>query len=182
MNPNTGAPYLDNQIPVSPVATYILNHIPLPNGPNDQLNFNGGPDAQNTDEYLAKVDFNIGKHHLSAHYFQMNYTNPIFVPPSSNLLQLRGDAEDLVLKNISVVDIYTISPTFLLSSYFGYNSENGTTLSSAPFSMADAGREHGGAAKSRRGECSRPECHGWRRFYSAGHALWDLESRRSIAA
>jgi outer membrane receptor protein involved in Fe transport len=139
VNPTTGAPYLNNQIPVSPVATYILNHIPLPNGPNDQLNFNGAPDAQNTDEYLGKVDFNFGKHHLSAHYFQMDYTDPVFVPPSSNLLQLRADAEHLVLKNISVVDIYTVSHTFLLSSYFGYNSENGTTLSSAPFSMADAG-------------------------------------------
>jgi outer membrane receptor protein involved in Fe transport len=139
VNPNTGAPYPNNQIPVSPVATYILNHIPLPNGPNDELNFNGGPEAQNTDEYLVKVDFNFGKHHLSGHYFQMIYTNPIFVPPSSNLLQLRGDAEHLVLKNIGIVDIYSISPTFLLSSYFGYNSENGTTLSSAPFSMADAG-------------------------------------------
>jgi hypothetical protein len=132
-------PYLNNRIPVSPVATYILNQIPLPNGPNDQLNFNGGPDAQNTDEYLAKVDFNFGKHHLSGHYFQMDYTDPVFVPPATNLLELRGDAEHLVLKNISVVDIYTISHTFLLSSFFGYNSENGTTLSSAPFSMADAG-------------------------------------------
>ena len=28
VNPNTGAPYPNNQIPVSPVATYILNHIP----------------------------------------------------------------------------------------------------------------------------------------------------------
>jgi outer membrane receptor protein involved in Fe transport len=139
VNPTTGAPYPNNQIPVSPVATYILNHIPLPNGPNGQLNFNGGPDAQNTDEYLVKVDFNFGKHHLSGHYFQMIYTNPIFIPPSSNLLQLRGDAEHLVLKNIGIVDIYSISPTFLLSSYFGYNSVNGTTLSSAPFSMADAG-------------------------------------------
>lgn len=140
INPSTGANYANNQIPVSPVATYILNQIPLPS-PNtfDVLNFNGGPDSQNTDEYLAKVDFNFGKHHLSGHYFQMNYTNPIFIPPSSNLLQLRGDAEHLVLKNISVVDIYTISHTFLLSSYFGYNSENGTTFSSAPFSMADAG-------------------------------------------
>ena len=139
VNPTTGANYNNNQIPVSPVATYILNHIPLPNGPNDQLLFNGGPDAQNTNEYLAKIDFNIGKHHLSGHYFQMDYTNPVFIPPPTNLLELRGDAEHLVLKNISVVDIYTISPTFLLSSYFGYNSENGTTLSSAPFSMADAG-------------------------------------------
>jgi outer membrane receptor protein involved in Fe transport len=139
INPATGANYNNNQIPVSPVSTYILNHIPLPNGPNDQLNFNGGPDIQNTYEYLAKVDFNFGKHHLSGHYFQMNYTDPVFIPPPTNLLELRGDAEHLVLKNISVVDIYTISPTFLLSSYFGYNSENGTTLSSAPFSMADAG-------------------------------------------
>jgi len=139
INPTSGSNYTNNQIPVSPVATYILDHIPLPNGPNDQLTFNGGPDAQNTDEYLAKVDFNIGKHHLSGHYFQMGYTDPVFIPPSTDLLELRGDAEHLVLKNVSVVDIYTITPTFLLSSYFGYNSENGTTLSSAPFSMADAG-------------------------------------------
>src|SRR5208337_2354737 len=140
INPSTGANYPNNKIPVSSVATYILNQIPLPS-PNtfDVLNFNGGSDAQNTDEYLAKVDFNFGKHHLSGHYFQENYTNPVFIPPSTNLLQLRGDAEHLVLKNISVVDIYTISHTFLLSSYFGYNSENGTTFSSAPFSMADAG-------------------------------------------
>ena len=69
----------------------------------------------------------------------MNYTDPVFVPPATNLLQLRGDAEHLVLKNVSIVDIYTISPTVLLSSYFGYNSVNGTTLSSAPFSLADAG-------------------------------------------
>ncbi len=138
INPATGGYFTNNQIPVSPVATYILNHIPLP-GPDDLLNFNGGPDIQNTDEYLAKVDYNFRKHHLSVHYFQMNYTDPIFVPPSTNLLELRADAEHLVLKNVSVVDIYSISPTFLLSTFFGYNSENGTTFSSAPFSMADAG-------------------------------------------
>src|SRR5579863_2090528 len=139
VNPSTGANYPNNQIPVSPVANYFLNHIPTPNGPNDQLNFNGGPDIQDTNEFLAKLDFNVGKHHLSGHYFQMNYTDPVFVPPSTNLLQLRGDAEHLVLKNVGVIDIYSISHTFLLSSYFGYNSVNGTTLSSAPFSMADAG-------------------------------------------
>jgi hypothetical protein len=139
VNPSTGGNYANNIVPVSPVATYFLNHIPLPNGPNDQLTFNGGPDVQNTNEYLAKLDFNFGKHHLSGHYFQMTYTDPVFVPPSNNLLELRGDAEHLTLKNISIVDIYTISPAFLLSSYFGYNSENGATLSSAPFSVADAG-------------------------------------------
>ncbi len=69
----------------------------------------------------------------------MSFTDPVVLPPASNLLQLRADAEHLVLKNVGVVDLYTISPNFLLSSYFGYNSENGDTLSSAPFSMADAG-------------------------------------------
>jgi len=138
INPATGLPIPNNQITVSPVATYFLNHIPIP-GSDDVLNFDGGPDIQNTDEYLAKVDYNFRKHHLSVHYFQMNYTDPIFIPPPSNLLQLRPDAEHLVLKNISVVDIYNISSNFLLSSFFGYNSENGTTFSAAPFSMADAG-------------------------------------------
>lgn len=139
ISPSTGVPYANNQVPVSPVATYILNQIPLPNGPSDQLTFNGGPDRQNTDEYLGKLDFNAGKHHLSGRYFQMNFSDPVFVPPSTNILQLRGDAEDLTLKNVGVVDIYTISPNFLLSSYFGYNSVDGQTLSSAPFSMTQAG-------------------------------------------
>jgi hypothetical protein len=138
-DPATGDPYPNNQIPVNPVSAYILNHIPLPNGPDNQLTFNGAPDQQNTDEYLGKVDYNVGKHHLSGRYFQMNFTDPVVLPPASNLLQLRADAEHLVLKNVGVVDLYTISPNFLLSSYFGYNSENGDTLSSAPFSMADAG-------------------------------------------
>ncbi len=138
-DPNTGVIYPNNQVPVSPVAQYILQHIPLPNGPGDQLNFNGGSDVQNTDEYMGKLDFNVGKHHLSGHYFQMNYTDPVFVPPATNLLQLRGDAEHLVLKSVSVVDIYTISQNFLLSSYYGYTGVDGTTFSSAPFSMADAG-------------------------------------------
>ncbi len=138
-NPYTGAPYPNNQVPVSPVATYILNEIPLPNGPNDQLTFNGAPDQQNTDEYLGKLDLNVGNHHLSGRYFQMNYTDPVVLPPPTNVLELRSDAEHLVLKNVGVVDIYTISPRFLLNSYFGYNSENGDTLSSAPFNMTQAG-------------------------------------------
>jgi hypothetical protein len=139
VNPNTGAPYQNNQILVSPIATYILNMIPLPNGPDDQLTFNGGPDVQNTDEYLAKIDFNAGKHRLSGRYFQNRYADQVYIPPASDLLQLRGDAETLTMKNVGIVDIFTISPKFLLNSYFGYNSENGTTLSSAPFNMAQAG-------------------------------------------
>jgi hypothetical protein len=139
VNPITGNPYPNNQVPVSPTAAYILNQIPLPNGPNDQLTFNGGPDSQNSNEYLGKLDLDAGKHHLSGRYFQNSFNDPVFVPPATNLLQLRGDAESLTLKNLGIVDIYTISDRFLLSSYFGYNSVNGETLSSAPFDITQAG-------------------------------------------
>jgi len=139
VNPYTGANYNNNQVPVSPTAAYILNHIPLPNAPNDQLTFNGAPDVQNTDEYLGKLDYDFGKHHLSGRYFQNTFTDPVYLPPTNNLLQLRSDAESLTLKNLGIVDIYSISDRFLLSSYFGYNSENGDTLSSAPFDITQAG-------------------------------------------
>jgi hypothetical protein len=143
IDPTTGLDFQNNQIPpdeLDGVAKYLLQHIPDPNGPGRQLTYNGAPSIQNTDEYLAKVDYNLGKHHLSAHYFQLHYSIPIILPPSSNVLA--GDTEDpqaLTLKNISVVDIYTISPTLLLNSYFGYTSQNGDTLSPAPFTIADAG-------------------------------------------
>jgi len=150
VNPNTGVPYLNNQIPVSPVATYILNKIPLPNAaalgfpatpgePNDALYYNGLPTVQTTNEYLAKVDFNAGKHSLSGHYFQQSYSQPLALPPVTNILEMSGSFETLIDKNVSVVDLYTISPHILLGSYYGLTIIDGTTFSSAPFSMADAG-------------------------------------------
>jgi outer membrane receptor protein involved in Fe transport len=141
VDPNTGAPFPNNQLPeTDPVAQYILGHIPLPNGPGRQLTYNGSPTIQKTDEFMVKADYTFGKHHLSGHYFQMNYRIPVILPPSSNVLV--GDTENpqsLTLRHISVVDIYTISSNFLLNSYFGYTSQNGDTLSAAPFTIADAG-------------------------------------------
>lgn len=143
IDPSTGAPFPNNQVPTglfSSVSQYLLQHIPLPNGPGRQLTYSAAASVQDTDEYLAKVDYNVGKHHLSAHYFQMNYSVPMILPPASNVLAGNTEApQSLTLKNVSVVDLYTISDRMLLSSYFGYTSQNGDTLSAAPFNMADAG-------------------------------------------
>jgi hypothetical protein len=150
VDPTTGIPFVNNQIPVSPIATYILNQIPLPNAeslgipappgePNDGLYYDGLPAVQTTNEYLVKVDFIAGKHHLSGHYFQQSYSQPLVLPPSTNILKMRGDSETLRDKNVSVVDIYTISSHALLGSYYGLTIINGNTYSSAPFTMADAG-------------------------------------------
>ena len=141
-----GAAYLNNQITVDPVAKFILNKIPLPNptplqisqGLTNTLNFSSLPTVQNTNEYLVKLDYNFGKHHLSSHYFQQSYIQPLVVP-TTNILQMTGNAETLVDHNVSVVDLYTITPHFLLGSYYGYTKIDGTTYASSPFTMVDAG-------------------------------------------
>ena len=149
-NPITGAPYPNNQIPLSPVAAFLLSKIPLPNGdqlgipgppglPNDNLYYNGLPFVQNTNEYLVKVDYNFARNHLSGHYFQQKYTQPLALPSPTNILETQGSAETLIDKNVSVVDLYTITPNFILGSYYGFTKIDGTTFSGAPFSMADAG-------------------------------------------
>jgi hypothetical protein len=141
VDPATGLAFPGNQLPtISPVAQYLLKYIPLPNGPGRELTYNGIPTEQNTDEYLAKADYIVGNHHLSAHYFQMNYSIPLVVPPASNILTANTEAPaNVTLKHVSIVDIYTLSPHFLLNSYFGYTSQNGNTLSGEPFTIADAG-------------------------------------------
>jgi hypothetical protein len=145
VNPSTGDPYPNSQLPVDPVAAYLLQHIPAPNDPTDgprALKYNGAPLVQNTDEFLIKADYNIGNHHISGHYFQLNYRIPIILPPTTNILAGNSETpQNLALKHISVVDIYTISGNLLLNSYFGFTSQTGATLSPAPFSIADAGAQ-----------------------------------------
>jgi hypothetical protein len=148
-NPNPLSPYQfnsNNQInpaAFDPTALFLMNHIPLPNAPQmgpNYLTYNGAPSIQDTDEYLAKLDYNLGKHHLSGRYFQLKFTVPIILGPASNILEGNGeDPQNLGLKNVSIVDIYTISPTKLLNSYFGWSSKSGVTQSPAPFNIAQAG-------------------------------------------
>jgi hypothetical protein len=127
-NPDPSSPYQFNNNVIDPrafdpTALYLLNHIPLPNDPAGgahQLLYNAAPSIQNSDEYLVKIDYNLNKHHLSGHYFQLNYNVPTIEPPTSNI-------------------IYTISPRVILNSYFGWTSQTGVTLSAAPFNIAQAG-------------------------------------------
>jgi hypothetical protein len=147
-NPNPQSPYQFNNNVISPLAfdptaLFILKGIPLPNDPSGgphQLLYNAAPSVQNTNEYLAKVDYNLGKHHLSGRYFQLQYDVPVILPPASNILEGTPETpQHLGLKNVSVVDIYTISPHVLLNSYFGWTSQTGVTQSSAPYNIAQAG-------------------------------------------
>ncbi|MGA7258289.1 MAG: TonB-dependent receptor [Terracidiphilus sp.] len=149
-NPNPSSPYqfnsnnMINPAAFDPTALYLLKYIPLPNdassGDPNQLLYNGAPSILDTDEYLAKIDYNIGKHHLSGHYFQLEFNVPIIIPPTSNIFEGNGeDPQKQSLKNISIVDIYSISAKTLLNSYFGLTRKAGLTESPAPFNIATAG-------------------------------------------
>src|ERR1035438_6497786 len=91
-NPDPTSPYqfdsnnMINPAAFDPTAVYLLNHIPLPNAPQlgpNYLTYNGAPSIQDTDEYLVKIDYNLGKHHLSGHYFQLHYKVPVIIPRSA---------------------------------------------------------------------------------------------------
>ena len=148
-NPDPTSPYqfdsnnVINPLAFDPTALYILKNIPLPNTPSNGpnwLSYNGSPIIANTNEYLGKIDYNAGKHHLSVHYFQLDYVIPKTLPPASNILAGNTvDPQNLGVKNVSVVDIYTLSTKLLLNSYFGWNDQTGVTGSAAPYNIAQAG-------------------------------------------
>jgi len=141
VNPTTGTPYQNNQIPTSAfssVSQYLLQHIPLPNGPGRQLTFSGLPSVQDENQFMVKLDYNTSKHHLSGRYFYLNYNNPVFLP-TTNLLQARGGGTHVLMQTIGVNDIYTATSNLVFNTFFGYTVQNGDALSSSPFSMAQAG-------------------------------------------
>ena len=151
VDPVTGVNYPNNHIPVSPVATYLLNKIPLPNGaqlgipappglPNDNLYYNGLPIVQNTDEYLVKVDYNFAKNHLSGHYFRAEIHATVGSSAvhehSADRRQCRNVDRQKRQRRRSCTPS---RPNLTLGSYYGYTKIDGTTYSGAPFSMVDAG-------------------------------------------
>jgi len=60
INPITGNPYLNNQVPVNPIiAKYIADFLPLPNLPNN--NFVSSPiEVDREDQGIARIDHHIG--------------------------------------------------------------------------------------------------------------------------
>lgn len=142
MNPVTGKEISDKQISVAdmdPATRYILNHIPLPNGPGRQRTYLGTKSVQNDDQFMPKVDYTTGKHQLSFRYFHSKFSQPAVKPPDDNLLAANNQGNQVRIRNVGVNHSYTISPNLLLSNTFGWNEQVGGSLTSAPFGWPDAG-------------------------------------------
>ncbi|MBZ5603955.1 MAG: TonB-dependent receptor [Acidobacteriia bacterium] len=151
IDPVTSLPIAGNKISVSrldPVAQYILGHIPLPNGPGRQLTYLGTASVSSDDQFMPKADYVNGNHQLSVRYFYTKFSQPAVIPPKDNILAANNQGNEVRVQNVGVNHTYTFSPRMLLSSTFGWNQQTGGTLSSAPFSLADAGAKIASAAQS----------------------------------
>jgi len=141
VNPVTGAPYLNNQVPTSQfekLSTNILQYIPLPNGPNGQLTYQSAPTNNNDDQFLVRIDYNRGKNQISGRYFFSNYDQPAQVN-KTNLIASDPYGNAVRVQTVSANWTYNASPTLLFTTTFGSVRQYGGSLSSAPFSMPSLG-------------------------------------------
>lgn len=141
VSPITNAPYPGNKIPssqISPAAAYFMNLIPLPNGPGGQITYLGPSQRQNDNQFMTKIDYVGGKHQLTGRYFFTKFNQPSS-SADGNLLRVDPNGNEVRVQNISITDTYTVNPHLLLNSWFGWNQQNGSSKSGAPFCMPDAG-------------------------------------------
>ncbi|HEY7305530.1 MAG TPA: TonB-dependent receptor [Bryobacteraceae bacterium] len=141
VDPVTGTAFAGNRIPanqLSPVSQYFLKLIPLPTEPDGRITYLGPAQSQNDDQFLIKADYIRGKHQFSGRYFYTNFDQE----PSAiegNLLRVDGNGNKVRVQNVSITDTYAATPNLLFSGWFGWNQQNGGSLSGAPFCMPDAG-------------------------------------------
>ncbi|HKW97142.1 MAG TPA: TonB-dependent receptor [Bryobacteraceae bacterium] len=138
---NNNAPFPNNQIPtsrLSSVAQYFLNSIPLPNAGGQEINYLGPSQHWADDQFMLKADYVRGKHQLSVRYFYTNFNQQPF-NAKANLLQVDGSGNQVKVQNIAVTHTYNANPHLLFNTWFGWNQQNGGSLSGAPFCPADAG-------------------------------------------
>jgi hypothetical protein len=141
VDPVTKQPFPGNIIPesrLSPVARYLIERIPLPNGEGQQITYTGG--AANSDEhqFMTKLDYNGGKHQVNGRYFFTDYN----VPGSfseTNLLTAAGNVMGVRVQNVAVNHTFAARPSLLFNTWFGWNSQTGGQKPNATFGFPEAG-------------------------------------------
>jgi hypothetical protein len=138
---NNNAPFPNNQIPasqLSSVSQFFLKSIPLPNGPGQEINYLGPSQRWSDDQFMLKGDYVQGKHQLSLRYFFTNF-NQQPLTNKANLLQVDGNGNQVRVQNIAATYTYNATAHLLFNTWFGWNQQNGGSLSGAPFCFPDAG-------------------------------------------
>jgi hypothetical protein len=139
VDPFSGVPFVNNQIPVSdfaPASSKLLSLIPEPTGPNGVIQYSS-PDNEHENQFLTRIDYDLNKHRIYGRYFYSRYGRDAVIGSQNILTSNRG--LDLFDQGVSVSDTYNISPNILNSFIFSYNRNNGTVTSGAPFSWPSLG-------------------------------------------
>lgn len=139
VDPFTGNPYPNNQIPVSqfaPASVKLLSLIPEPTAPGN-LAYYSLPDSEHENQFLTRADYDMNKNRIYGRYFYSRYGTDAVVGSQNILTSTRG--LDLFDQGASVGDTYSFTPNVLNSFIFSYNRNNGTVVSGAPFSWTSLG-------------------------------------------
>jgi Carboxypeptidase regulatory-like domain len=123
VNPFTGVPYHNNQIPVAsfdPAALAFEEDLPSATG-NGQISFQQ-PIQQSYLEFVARVDHDLGtKDHLSAHYYTNDFVNAGILD-LTNLLTY-SDQVDIRVQSALLSDMHTFNPNLFNSLIVNYSRE-----------------------------------------------------------
>ncbi len=123
-DPQTTQPFPGNQIPaqrLSPVTQAFLEFIPDPGTPDGQR-FVGVPLKNREDEYMGKVDANLGAHRLTGRYFRHRFERPFTgnVQDLPSMFASDVGRSTQPYNQVTVSDIFTVSPTMLNSATVAY--------------------------------------------------------------
>lgn len=110
---SNNSPFPGNVIPgsrIRPIATNILAKVPAATTANGIIRY-ARPDRSNTMQYLGKLDYNIGKHHLSGSGFFNQFEDPGW-DGSGTLLTVRI-GQDQRTRNWKLQDAWTLRPNLI---------------------------------------------------------------------
>lgn len=143
VNPSTHTPFLNNMIPTSLFSgpsKYFLQKMPLPNGPNGQLTYAGPTLDQPEDQVMGRVDWTLGKNQVSGRYFFADWKDaPDVSAADQNLLAMDPNGNKERVQTLSVNDTYSVSPSTIFNTWFGFTHQTGGVTSGVNYDFPDAG-------------------------------------------
>ncbi len=91
-------------------------------------------------QWMGKVDYVHSKHHISGRYFWTRFNEPPDIADARlNILAVDSNGNRVTINNLAANDTYTVTPSLLLNTWFGWDRQTGGSISGAPFGFPTAG-------------------------------------------
>ncbi|MBV8819503.1 MAG: TonB-dependent receptor, partial [Acidobacteriaceae bacterium] len=139
VNPSTGAPYPNNQIPMSqfsPAAQNLLKYAPVP-GPDGLVHY-AVPSLQNAREWITRVDYRINDKNSVYLRLYHNYTETPAEMVANNIFSSTQGIKATAEAG-TIGDTYTLTPNLLVDTHFTANQYDGNRVYAFPGTMRTLG-------------------------------------------